>query len=224
MTADEQPPHGLGHPVDTTQPTADAAKHRVWRLPADIDTDVLAPGGAMKFGIAVIAQHCLQAVRPGLVQQLQPGDVLVAGANFGIGSSREQAAEVLVHLGVAAVIAPSFSGLYQRNAFNLGLLLLTCADAGQLAEGERITLDAAAGRITRVDGQEPGQTLTCAPIPGFLLELVRCGGLFKQLQQRLGTSTPSALTTPATAPSALTTPATPPSTASPPTPPTPEPP
>ncbi|WP_414632405.1 3-isopropylmalate dehydratase small subunit, partial [Achromobacter sp. UBA5777] len=67
---------------------------------------------------------------------VQPGDVLVAGPNFGIGSSREQAAAALVRLGVAAVIAPSFNGLYFRNAFNVGLLLLTCSQAETLAEGE----------------------------------------------------------------------------------------
>ena len=85
----------------------------------------------MKHGIDVIARHCLEAVRPDFAAGVQPGDVLVAGPNFGIGSSREQAASALVHLGVAAVIAPSFSGLYFRNAFNVGLLLLTCADAQQ---------------------------------------------------------------------------------------------
>ena len=83
-----------------------AQGHRVWKLADDIDTDVLAPGHAMKFGIEHIARHCLQSVRPAFAQEVRPGDVLVAGANFGIGSSREQAAGVLVHLGIAAVIAP----------------------------------------------------------------------------------------------------------------------
>lgn len=104
---------------------------RVWKLGADVDTDALAPGAYMKHGIDVIAQHCLEALRPDFAAAVRPGDVLVAGANFGIGSSREQAAGALVHLGVRAVIAPSFSGLFFRNAFNLGLLLLTCPDAVQ---------------------------------------------------------------------------------------------
>ena len=115
--------------------------HKVWKLGADIDTDVLAPGHAMKHGLDVIASHCLESVRPDFVAGVQKGDVLVAGPNFGIGSSREQAAAVLVRLGVVAVIAPSFSGLYFRNAFNLGLLLLTCARAGELVDGEAVTLD-----------------------------------------------------------------------------------
>ncbi len=154
--------------------------HRVWRLPADIDTDALAPGATMKFGIDVTARHCLEGVRADFARGVQRGDVIAAGANFGIGSSREQAASVLVHLGIAAVIAPSFGGLFFRNAFNVGLLLLTCADAPSLQEGERIAFDAAAGCIER----DQGATLACAPIPGFLLEMARQGGLLPQLRQR----------------------------------------
>ena len=156
------------------------SSHRVWRLPADIDTDVLAPGATMKFGIDVTARHCLEAVRPEFAQQVQRGDVIVAGANFGIGSSREQAASVLVHLGLAAVIAPSFGGLYFRNAFNVGLLLLTCAPAERLRDGERIAFDAQDGSVTR----EGGERLPCNTIPDFLLDMVRAGGLLAQLRQR----------------------------------------
>jgi 3-isopropylmalate/(R)-2-methylmalate dehydratase small subunit len=154
---------------------------RVWRLGADVDTDVLAPGHAMKHGIDTIARHCLETLRPDFAGSVQRGDVIVAGANFGIGSSREQAASVLVALGVAAVIAPSFGGLYFRNAFNVGLLLLTCGDAGQIGEGERIAFDARAGRIARAGGQ----VLACEPIAPFLLDMVEAGGLLAQLQQQL---------------------------------------
>lgn len=154
--------------------------HRVWRLGADIDTDVLAPGHAMKHGIERIAQHCLEAVRPEFAGEVRPGDVIVAGPNFGIGSSREQAAEVLVSLGVAAVIAPSYGGLYFRNAFNLGLLLLTCAEAELLQEGARIELDVKAPSITAPDGR----VLACEAVPGFLMDMVQAGGLLKLLQRR----------------------------------------
>jgi len=157
-------------------------RHRVWRLGADIDTDVLAPGHAMKHGLEKIASHCLESVRPEFAAQVQPGDVIVAGPNFGIGSSREQAAAVLVKLGVAAVIAPSFSGLYFRNAFNVGLLLLTCAEAEALQEGEQVVLDEGAGYVQTADGRR----LACEPIPGFLLEMVRSGGLMNQLRIRFG--------------------------------------
>ena len=155
--------------------------HRVWRLGADVDTDVLAPGHAMKHGIDKIAQYCLESVRPGFASEVKKGDVIVAGPNFGIGSSREQAAAVLVHLGLAAVIAPSFGGLYFRNAFNVGLLLLTCADAESLEDGMSVSLDAAQPAVISPDDR----VLACEPVPDFLMDMVRVGGLLKQLQRRL---------------------------------------
>ena len=152
--------------------------NRVWRFGADIDTDVLAPGAYMKHGIDVIAQHCLESVRPEFAAQVKAGDVLVAGPNFGIGSSREQAAGALVQLGVRAVIAPSFSGLFFRNAFNLGLLLLTCEQALQLQEGERVHFDGQ--QLVRSDNTK----LPCAPIPEFLMDMVQAGGLLNLLKQQ----------------------------------------
>ena len=162
--------------------TPAAATHRVWRLGADVDTDVLAPGHAMKHGIDKIATYCLESVRPEFASQVRPGDVIVAGPNFGIGSSREQAAAVLVKLGVVAVIAPSFSGLYFRNAFNVGLLLLTCAQAELLQDAEQVGLDT--HDLAVISGA--GQRLACEPIPDFLLDMVRSGGLMKQLSLRFG--------------------------------------
>lgn len=157
--------------------------HRVWRLGADIDTDALAPGHAMKHGMDVIARHCLEAVRPDFAAGVRPGDVLVAGPNFGIGSSREQAAAVLVALGLRAVIAPSYSGLYFRNAFNVGLLLLTCPLAESLAEGDSIDLDVADPDALAVIAAN-GRHLPCEPVPAFLMERVRAGGLLNELKQR----------------------------------------
>lgn len=163
------------------------ADMRTWRLPADIDTDQLAPGQAMKHGLDVIARHCLESVRPEFARAVQPGDVIVAGPHFGLGSSREQAASVLVHLGVAAVIAPSFAGLYFRNAFNVGLLLLTCPRAAEIADGEAVRFDARDGRLLRSNGA----LLPLAPIPGFLLDLAEAGGLLPQLKKRLACQPPS---------------------------------
>ena len=154
---------------------------RTWKLPADVDTDQLAPGATMKHGIEVTARHCLEAVRPEFALGVRRGDVVVAGAHFGIGSSREQAASVLVHLGLAAVIAPSYSGLYFRNAFNVGLLLLTAREADRIDDGEALTFDARTGVVTRADGS----SLRCDPIPGFLLDMVDAGGLLPQLKRRL---------------------------------------
>ena len=157
---------------------------RTWRLPAEVDTDQLAPGHAMKHGIDGVARHCLETVRPEFASQVKPGDVIVAGPNFGIGSSREQAASALRHLGVAAVIAPSYSGLYHRNAFNVGLLLLTCAKADAIADGEAITFDAHAATVRRANGE----TLACQPISALLLDLVDAGGLLNQLKRRRAVS------------------------------------
>ncbi len=159
--------------------------HRVWKFGADIDTDQLAPGAYMKLGIEGIAPHCLETVRPEFASSVQPGDVIAAGPNFGIGSSREQAAAALVQLGVKAVIAPSFSGLFFRNAFNLGLLLLTCREAGQLQEGERIALNL--GNLSLLTAS--GQVLPCEPIPDFLLDMVNAGGLMNQLRKKIGNKT-----------------------------------
>jgi 3-isopropylmalate/(R)-2-methylmalate dehydratase small subunit len=156
--------------------------HRVWKFGSDIDTDALAPGAYMKLGIEGIAPHCLEAVRPEFAGEVQPGAVIAAGPNFGIGSSREQAVAALVHLGVKAVIAPSFSGLFFRNAFNLGLLLLTTSDAEQLEEAEQIELDLQTLTLRRPTGQQ----LVCQPIPGFLLDMVAAGGLMNQLRLRQG--------------------------------------
>ena len=155
--------------------------HRVWKVGADVDTDQLAPGAYMKLGIHDIAKHCLEGVRPEFASEVRPGDVLAAGPNFGIGSSREQAADALVKLGVKAVIAPSYSGLYFRNAFNLGLLLLTCKDAELLQEAEQISLDLEQWAVVRSNGQR----LACDPIPDFLVAMVEAGGLLPQLKLRL---------------------------------------
>ena len=155
--------------------------HRVWKLGPDVDTDQLAPGAYMKLGILDIAKHCLEGVRPEFAAQVKTGDVLAAGPNFGIGSSREQAADALVKLGVKAVVAPSYSGLYFRNAFNLGLLLLTCKDAETLEEGEQISLDLSTWAVVKANGQR----LACDPIPEFLVAMVEAGGLLPQLKLRL---------------------------------------
>ena len=158
-----------------------SALHKVWKIGADIDTDQLAPGAYMKLGILDIAKHCLEGVRPEFAAQVQAGDVLVAGPNFGIGSSREQAADALVKLGVKAVIAPSYGGLYFRNAFNLGLLLLTCKNAALIEEGEQVALDISQSAVVRANGQR----LACDPIPDFLMAMVQAGGLLPQLKLRL---------------------------------------
>jgi 3-isopropylmalate/(R)-2-methylmalate dehydratase small subunit len=159
---------------------------KVWRVGANIDTDALAPGAYMKHGIEVIAAHCLEVHRPDFASGVKQGDVLVAGPNFGIGSSREQAAGVLKQLGVAAVIAPSYSGLFFRNAFNLGLLLLTCPEAETLQENETVQINCEG--TPHVKNSE-GQILTCHAVPSFLMDMVNAGGLVNVLKQRMAHKT-----------------------------------
>jgi 3-isopropylmalate/(R)-2-methylmalate dehydratase small subunit len=155
---------------------------RAWVFGDNIDTDVLAPGRYMKFGIEEIARHCLEAVEPSFAAEVRPGDVLVAGRNFGAGSSREQAAAALKQLGVAAVIAPSFAGIFHRNALNLGLVVVVCPEAARIRAGDEVVVDPEAGRV---ENRTRGETLACEPIPGHLMAMVRDGGLVAHLEKRL---------------------------------------
>ncbi len=157
-----------------------ATWHKVWHVGDDVDTDALAPGAYMQHGIDVIAQHCLENLLPHFARDVKPGDIIVAGRNFGIGSSREQAVAALKHLGVAAVIAPSYGGLFFRNAFNLGLLLLTYPDTDSLQNQELV----APVSIGLGVNFYPEKHIKTAPIPDFLLDMVRAGGLLNSLKQR----------------------------------------
>jgi 3-isopropylmalate/(R)-2-methylmalate dehydratase small subunit len=155
---------------------------KAWVYGDDLDTDALAPGRYMKFGIEEIAKHCLESVDPGFATHIRPGDVVVGGRNFGVGSSREQAPQALKHLGVVAVIAPSFAGIFYRNALNLGLPALVCPDALRIRVGDEIAVDPEAGRI---ENRTTGETLACDPIPAHLMAMVRDGGLLPHLARRL---------------------------------------
>src|SRR5262245_774200 len=155
---------------------------RAWVLGDDVNTEALAPGRYMKFGIEEMAKHCLESVEPRFAREVRKGDVVVGGRNFGAGSSREQAAEALAHLGVAAVIARSFAGLFYRNAFNLGLPLLICADAGAIRAGDSLKVDPERGRVENVSQK---RTIVCEPVPAHLMALIRDGGLLGHLEKRL---------------------------------------
>jgi 3-isopropylmalate/(R)-2-methylmalate dehydratase small subunit len=165
------------------------SRYRVWRVGENVDTDALAPGAYMKLDLPALATHCLEARYPDLAASLRPADVLVAGPGFGIGSSREQAVGVLVQLGVKAVIAPSFSGLYFRNAFNLGLLAIVCPQAEAIEQGSYLEIDTERS-VLRVypgtqTGGEPLHTFACQAIPPFLVEMAAAGGLLAQLERKL---------------------------------------
>ena len=153
---------------------------RAWVFGDNIDTDVLAPGRFMKGPIEAAVPHCLESVDPDFAGNLVPGDFVIAGGNFGLGSSREQAAQVLRILGVAAIVAKSFGGIFYRNAFNLGLLAVQCQETGRIDAGDRLALDAGAGVLRNLSS---GESYTCEPVPAHLLALIADGGLIPHLER-----------------------------------------
>ena len=159
-----------------------ASEGAAWVFGDNIDTDQLAPGSTLKGGVEEGASQCLRAVNPDFASQVRKGDFVVGGRNFGIGSSREQAAQVLCHLGVAAVIAPSFGGIFYRNAINFGLMVLACADAGRISQGDRLAADPQKGELRNL-GQ--GEVYDCEPVAAHLLEIISAGGLVPYLEKKL---------------------------------------
>lgn len=155
---------------------------RVWKFGDNIDTDVLAPGLYMKGTIAELAKHCLEAVEPRFAREVKPGDVVVGGRNFGMGSSREQAVMALRELGVGAVLAPTFAGIFYRNALNLGLLALVCPEASKIPANATLAVDAAAARVKDA---KTGATYACEAIPPHLLQMIADGGLLPHLEKKL---------------------------------------
>jgi len=160
-------------------PTQNAG--RAWVFGDDIDTDQLAPGLYMKRPIEEMARHCLEAADPQFAGSVGQGDIVVGGRNFGMGSSREQAAQALRLLGVSAVLAPSFGGIFYRNALNLGLLALVCPDAGKIAAGDQLALEPESGKVHNLSRNE---TYACEPIPAHLTEMVQAGGLVAHLERK----------------------------------------
>ena len=157
------------------------AEGRAWVFGDRVDTDVLAPGYAMKLPPEALAKHCLEAVRPEFAEQVRPGDVVVAGEGFGLGSSREQAAQSLLLLGVGAVLAKGFARIFYRNALNLGLPVLVFAEADRIEDGEAVAVDPEAGRV-----EAGGRSWDVPPIPEGLMAMVRAGGLMAQLRAERG--------------------------------------
>jgi 3-isopropylmalate/(R)-2-methylmalate dehydratase small subunit len=147
-----------------------------------IDTDILAPGAYLKGSIEVMASHCLEAIDADFVRRARPGDVICAGRQFGIGSSREQAAHALLLNGIRAVLAISFGRIFYRNALNLGLPALICPSAGEIPAGTRLSVDPVAGIATEVAS---GRRHACTPIPPHLMQMIADGGLLAHLEKRL---------------------------------------
>ena len=155
---------------------------RAFAFGDDIDTDLLAPGYLMKRPIEELARHCLEGADPGFAGAVRPGDYVVAGSNFGIGSSREQAAIALKLLGVRAVVAVSFARIFYRNAMNIGLPAIVLPQAREIASGDRIVVDPAGGII---DNRSSARRYLFQPIPPHLLSIIEDGGLIAHLKKRL---------------------------------------
>ena len=154
---------------------------RAFVLGDDINTDVLAPGRWMRLPPEGLAAHCLEDVVPGFAEAVRPGDFVVAGRNFGMGSSREQAAVSLKVLGISAILATSFARIFFRNAINLGLPALMYPAAGSIRDGDELFVDLVAGRVENIT---QGTVELVTPLPPHLMEMVEEGGLLAHLKAR----------------------------------------
>ncbi|MCL4499393.1 MAG: 3-isopropylmalate dehydratase small subunit [Chloroflexi bacterium] len=159
-------------------------KGKVWKFGENVDTGQLAPPVAGDLVDAAIgARYCLVNIRPEFAKTVQRGDIIVAGKNFGCGSSRESAPKNLLALGVACVIAPSFGRIFLRNAINLGLPLLECAGAPDvIKEGDMVEADLASGRIADITR---GRDMRASPLPPVLMEIIEKGGLMEYARAKL---------------------------------------
>jgi 3-isopropylmalate/(R)-2-methylmalate dehydratase small subunit len=156
---------------------------KVWKYGDDVNTDVIFPG---KYTYTIsdpeeMAEHALEDLDPDFVGQVSPGDVIVAGRNFGCGSSREQAATCLKYAGVGAIIAKSFARIFYRNAINQGLPALSVPEvADRLQAGQEVTVDLAAGKIG-----SPERTFSFPPLPEFVMGIMEDGGLIPHVKKSL---------------------------------------
>jgi 3-isopropylmalate dehydratase small subunit len=158
---------------------------RAWTFGADVDTDIIIPARYLTTtDPAELAAHCMEPVSPEFPRLVRPGDVVVAGKNFGCGSSREHAPVALKGCGVAAVIAPTFARIFYRNAFNVGLPAIESAEAAAaIRQGDEVEIDLAAGTIVNLTR---GGQYAFLPIPAFMMELVAAGGLMAWLKSQQG--------------------------------------
>ncbi|GAB4364122.1 MAG: 3-isopropylmalate dehydratase small subunit [Deltaproteobacteria bacterium] len=149
---------------------------KAWKYGDDVDTDVIIPARYLNTSDpAELARHCLEDLDREFAAKVSPGDILVAGKNFGCGSSREHAPIAIKAAGVAAVVARSFARIFYRNAFNMGLPIFEAPDAVDgIDTGDRLSIDMRAGRLRN---ETKGTEHPIAPVPPFMQDLVAAGGL-----------------------------------------------
>ena len=159
-------------------------KGRVWKYGDNVDTDVIIPARYLNVSTAAeLAEHCLEDLDPAFVRQVQPGDVIMGGSNFGCGSSREHAPLAIKAAGVGCVIAKSFARIFFRNAINIGLPILSCPEAVEGTQaGQTLEVELETGAIRNLD---TGATFQAEPFPPFMLDLIRAGGLVEYTKAQL---------------------------------------
>jgi len=154
---------------------------RAFKFGDDISTDHIAPGRLvhLRSNLPELAKHVMEDADPTFATRVKPGDFIVAGKNFGLGSSREHAAVIIKMAGVAAVLAKSAARIFFRNAINVGLPVLVC-DTNQIADGDELEVDLAAGTITNLTN---GAQLTFGRIPEVMLKILEEGGLMSYIEK-----------------------------------------
>jgi 3-isopropylmalate/(R)-2-methylmalate dehydratase small subunit len=157
---------------------------QVWKFGDNIDTDAIIPARYLNTSDPqVLAAHCMEDADPEFVKKISPGDIIVAGNNFGCGSSREHAPIAIKVAGLSCVIARSFARIFYRNSFNMGLPIFESAELWDLvADGQEIEVDGDRGSITIIGAE--GKILTVNPIPPFMQELINDGGLMKHIERK----------------------------------------
>ncbi len=157
---------------------------QVWKFGDNIDTDVIIPARYLNTSDPqVLAAHCMEDADPEFVKKIKPGDIIVAGQNFGCGSSREHAPIAIKAAGISCVIAKSFARIFYRNSFNMGLPIFESAELWDMVtDGQDIEVDGDRGVITLLgDG---GRSLAVNPIPPFMQELINDGGLMQHIARK----------------------------------------
>ena len=156
---------------------------KVWNFGKDIDTDLIIAARYLNTSVPEeLAKHVMEDADPEFVSKMQAGDIIVAGDNFGCGSSREHAPIALKAAGVAAVIAPTFARIFYRNAFNMGLPIFELPESAEIVEGQSIKVNMDEGTITNLS---TNKTYKFTPIPPFMQELIAAGGLMNFAQNEI---------------------------------------
>lgn len=155
---------------------------KVWKFGDNIDTDIIMPSQHLSLAMDEMYKYAFEPLAPGFYKNVSPGDIIVAGLNFGSGSSREQAPQAILRLGIPIVIAKSFARIFYRNALNIGLYAIESHEAYELTdEGDEIDVLLDEGVIRN---RTKGKTLEFRPFPDHLREIIVKGGLVKYMKQR----------------------------------------